>query len=413
MENFISVEQARKHILFEIDRVGTERLFLSDASGRYIAESIEAPDNSPPFDNSSRDGFAVRWKDIEPGEVSLDLVGESAAGQAASRPLRSGEAMRISTGAKLPEGADTVVMQEHADVSGDTVNIPSPPSDGEGAWVRHAGAFLGRGEVVVPKNSKLKAPEIGVLASFRHSRLEVYRRPRVAIVSTGDELVDIDEEPGESQIVNSNAYLLESLLRSAGADPIVMPPVPDNYEATLAAFEKATEAADMVVSSGGVSVGTHDEVHDVVDDLTGGMKFWKIRMKPGKPLAFGTTTGKQSVPLIGLPGNPNSCFVCFHQFLEPALRVARGSTPGDLVERPRLQATLHKKIGTTPRRRTYLAGHLDSDANELQFTPAPLQNSGNVGLFCGQNAFGVVPEGTSELESGETIEVELIDEGYF
>ncbi|MFB6351178.1 MAG: molybdopterin molybdotransferase MoeA, partial [Bradymonadaceae bacterium] len=253
-----------------IEPLGTERIFVDRADGRYIAEPIVAPDDVPRFDNSSRDGYAVRWADIDTGDADLEVVGESAAGHTASRELGPGEAIRIATGGKVPDGADTVVMQENCQRSGDTVTIPEPPADGRGAWIRHAGSYLERGEAVTDPGARLGPAEIGLLASFRDSRIEVFRRPRVAVVSTGDELVDIDSEPGEGQIVNSNAYLLESLLEEAGADPIVLPTAPDDADAIRSAFRSAIASADAVISSGGVSVGDYDEVGGIVDELTGG-----------------------------------------------------------------------------------------------------------------------------------------------
>jgi molybdopterin molybdotransferase len=408
METFITVEEARKQILAGVDRLSSTRVFLSEALGAHTAQRVEAPEDSPRFDNSSRDGFALRWEDIADGEVELDLVGESAAGAVPDRPLRAGEAMPITTGGKMPEGADTVVMQENCQRAGETLTVPEPPEDGRGAWVRHAGSHLAAGEAVVEPGDAIGPAEIGALASFRTSRLDVYRRPRVAVVSTGNELVDIDQEPGDGEIVNSNAHLLATLIREAGGEPLVQPAVPDNYEATRDAFKHAIEAADMVVSSGGVSVGAHDEVRGVVDELTGGMEFWKIRMKPGKPLAFGTTGEWRNVPILGLPGNPNSGFVCFHQFVAPALEVAQGADP-ESVAPHRIPAILGGDVTSTPHRRHYLAGRLTTDDDgTTTFQPASRQSSGNVALFCRQDAFGIVPEGVAEMTAGEPIEVELI-----
>ena len=409
MDTFITVEDARRRILSALDTLGTERVFLGDGDGRHIAESVVAPEDVPRFDNSSRDGYAVRWEDIDAGEATLEVVGESAAGHTTSREVGPGEAIRIATGAKVPAGADTVVMQENCERSDDTITVPEPPTPGRGAWIRHAGSYLTGGEPIADPGTRLGAAEIGLLASQRHARLDVYRRPRVAVVSTGDELVDIDTEPGDGQIVNSNAFLLETLLDGAGADPTVFPIAPDDAETIRAAFRDAIATHDVVVSSGGVSVGDYDEVGDIVDELTDGMAFWKIRMKPGKPLAFGTAGDAPATPVLGLPGNPNSCFVCFHQFVAPVLRVLQGADPETLVERPRTVARLADDIQSTPKRRHYLAGRLETDDGEMPtFLPAPNQASGNPALFVGQDTFGVVPEGTGTMEAGETIAIETI-----
>jgi molybdopterin molybdotransferase len=408
METFIDVEEARSRILSALGPLGTERVFLSAASGRHIARSISAPENLPRFDNSSRDGFAVRWADIESGEVTLELVDEAAAGHTVKRPVEPGEAIRIATGGKVPPGADTVVMQEFCDVEDGAVTIREPPSDGKGAWIRPEARYLSEGEAAIEAGTRLRSAEIGLLAGFQQARLEVHRRPTVAIVSTGDELVDIDTEPGDGEIVNSNAYLLESLVEGAGAIPTVLPTATDDAEAVRSTFRRAIDIADLVVSSGGVSVGAHDEVRDVFDGLTGGMIFWKIRMKPGKPLAFGTTDDPRAVPLVGLPGNPNSCFVGFHQFLEPAVKVLQGADPDELIERPRFRAELASGIDSTSRRRHYLAGHIEANekGNLPTFVPAPHQQSGNPALFCGQDVLGLVPEGIDSMETGDVIEVE-------
>lgn len=409
MDTFISVEQARRRILSKLAPVGTERVFLSDARGRRIAETIRAPEDSPRFDNSSRDGYAVRWEDLNEGTSTLELIGSAHAGRTADRTVGPGQAARIATGAKIPDGADTVVMQEHCSVEGETLRVEAPPDPGRGAWIRKAGSHMERGEALLEPGMPLDAAEIGTLASFRHSRLEVYRRPTVAIVSTGDELVDIDQSPGEGEIVNSNAHLLEALVESAGGTPTVLPIAPDEPGPTRSRFENAVRTADFVVSSGGVSVGDRDEVRGIVDDLTGGMEFWKVEMKPGKPLAFGVAGEDRNVPLLGLPGNPNSCFVGFHQFVAPALQVMQGRAADELDRPRRIRATLTRAVESTPHRRHYVAGRLEhpgEGGDPPRFEPARAQSSGNVGLFCGQDSFGIVPGGCEELEAGASLEVE-------
>ena len=407
---FITVEEARHHILERIEPLGTERCFLNEAAGRHIAETIEAPEDSPRFDNSSRDGYAVRWTDIADGGATLEVVGTAAAGDPLDCTLEAGEAARIMTGAPLPDGTDTVVMQEHCErPDSDRVVVQSPPDGRKGAWIREAGRFMREGERLLEPGDRLQGPEVGMLASFRRSRFDVYRRPRVAIVSSGDELVDLDVTPGASEIVNSNAHLLETLVRRHGGGPVVLPAAPDERESTRRTFQDAIDAADLVLSSGGVSVGDHDVVREVVDTLTGGMTFWKIRMKPGKPLAFGLEQGERRVPLLGMPGNPNSCFVCFHQFVRPAMRVAQGQAAdavAPLVERARLADA----VQSTPVRRQYLAGQLHSEDGELVFEPRSRQNSGNLQLFCGADAFGRVPEGIERVEAGDAIAIERLPE---
>ncbi len=409
METTLSIEQARSRILSSLDPTGTERVFLSEATDRHLAETLVAPEDAPRFANSARDGYAVRWEDLAGGRATLEIVDESAAGAPAEVSPEAGQAIRIATGARVPPGADTVVMQEHCAREGGEVTVETPPDAGRGAWIRPAGRYLHAGETVVREGSRLTPAAIGLLASFRSTRLEVYRRPRVAVVSTGDELVDLDTEPTDGEIVDSNAYLLESLLRGAGALPRLLPIAPDEREAVRSTFHRALEAADLVVSSGGVSVGEHDEVRHVLEELTGGLTFWKTTLKPGKPLAFGTTDDDRETPLLGLPGNPNSCFVCFHQFIAPALRRLQGEPPEQLLERSREQARLADEVTSPARRRHYLAGRLErQQGREPRFVPAPGQFSGNPALFCGCDVFGIVPEGVEAMQAGENIEIERI-----
>ncbi|QDG49955.1 molybdopterin molybdotransferase MoeA [Persicimonas caeni] len=412
MKRFITVEEARQQILERLPRLSTERIFLSQALGRILAESVEAPTDSPRFDNSARDGYALRFDDLEGDRPTLSVIGTAAAGTISDLHVEPGTAARIMTGAVVPEGADTIVMQEYCEVDEDagTVTVLEVPEKGRGAWVRKAGENMAAGEAVLEPGARLGAPEVGLLASFGRSVIEVSRRPRVAIVSTGDELVELDQEPQPGQIINSNAYMLEALVHQAGGEAVVLPPAADTEEAVRDTFEQALQSADIVVSSGGVSVGDFDITREVVDELTGGMNFWKIRMKPGKPLAFGTAdTDGRDVPLIGLPGNPNSCFVCFHQFVRPALAVMQGVARDGVVPR-RLDAILAGPVQTTPKRRVYLSGTLRGRVGDKpEFVPFDNQNSGNLRLFCGAEAFGVCEEGVARMEAGDEIAVELIE----
>ncbi len=411
MKQFITVEEARQHILEGLAPLDAERVFLANAPGRVLAEAITAPSNSPRFDNSARDGFALRFDDLEGEAPTLRLGGLVAAGGMAEFRVEPGSAARIMTGAPLPDGADTVVMQEHCEVDEDagTVRVVEMGEVERGAWVRKAGGNMRRGEVVLEPGATLGPADAGLLASFGRSVISVMRRPRVAIVSTGDELVDLDAAPGPGQIVNSNAYMLQALVQAHGAEPLVLPIAPDDEDAIRQTFQRAVQNADLVVSSGGVSVGDFDLTRHIVDELTGGMNFWKIRMKPGKPLAFGTSdVGARRVGLIGLPGNPNSCFVCFHQFVRPALAALQG-VPDAKLGLDRVTATLAEAVHTTPRRRAYLSGWLDTTrAGHPVFRPAQNQDSGNLRLFCQANALGIVDEGVADLDAGDEIVVELL-----
>ena len=413
METFVSVEEARTSILNGLSRLGTERVSVTESVGRVLGEPIVAPEASPPFDNSSRDGFAFRWSDVAGTDASdrvLDVVGTIHAGQSPDFDIDQGQAASIMTGAPVPGGADTVVMQEQCewDDQSDTLRIEALPESGRGSWIRKAGAFMESGEPVLDEGTPVGGAEIGLMVTFQRTMIEVSRRPVVTIVSTGDELVEPDHQPGPGQIVNSNAYQLRALCEDAGATAHVLPVAPDDYDEVESAFQSAVASSDLVVSSGGVSVGAHDVTRDVVESLTGSMTFWKVRMKPGKPLAFGQTQD-QRIPLIGLPGNPASCFVGFHQFVKPAIGWMQGRDVADL-QPDMLEAVLGRDVNSTPHRREYLSGTVIFRHGEKpEFIPVDNQNSGNVSLFCEATAFGLVEEGIDHLMAGDTLDVELID----
>lgn len=411
MKQFITVEEARGRILERLNTLDTERVFLDAAGGRVLAETLVSPADSPRFDNSARDGFALRYDDLDADGKTLRVIATIAAGTHPDVRVEPGTAARIMTGAPVPDGADTVVMQEYCEFDDDagSVTIPDTALVDRGAWVRHAGENMAEGEAILEPGAPIGPADVGLLASFGRSLVTVSRRPRVAIVSTGDELVDLDDTAGAGKIVNSNAYMLAALVEQRGGEAMVLPIAADDEDAIRQTFGRALRAADLVISSGGVSVGDFDITGRIVDELTGGMDFWKIRMKPGKPLAFGTSElGGRRVGLIGLPGNPNSCFVCFHQFVRPAMAVLQGVAPEQTLL-ARVQARLAADVGSTPRRREYLSGKLDTRAPDGPvFYPADNQNSGNLRLFCQADALGTVEEGVAEMSAGDTIAVELL-----
>lgn len=403
MDTFITVEDARDRILSRLRTVGAERVTLTDAAGRYIAESIVAPWDSPAFDNSAMDGFAFRWSDRD--EI-LTVIGESAAGHPFDGSVGPGEAVRIMTGAAVPDGADSVAMREICQEKDGKLSVTEEPSRGEGANIRLQGEYMAAGEPVLRKRDRLGGAEIGLLAMFGRTVVYVSRRPRVAIVTTGSELVEPDREPGPGQIINSNAYMIESLVRDAGGEPTVLPIVPDDEDATREAIGSLDATVDLVLTIGGVSVGDYDFVRDVLDETTGGMAFWKVRMKPGKPLAFGQLS-KNETPVIGLPGNPVSSFVGFHQFVRPALQVLQGAAADETPLR-RVRAKTSTPIRSTPRRRQYVLGALEQGGGESHFVPHASQSSGNVLTTCRTSAFGIVEEGVDRIEAGAALDVQIL-----
>lgn len=420
MNQFLCVEEARQRILKRLTTLGVERVFLAQAPGRILAEPVTAPSDTPRFNHSSRDGFSFCFHDLSDDGSTLELVGFSAAGAPSEQKIGAGQAVRITTGAPLPAGCDTVVMQEYCSVDEDTntLTLDDAGAVQPGQWVREVGEDMAAGELILEPGMRLGGADIGLLAGFGRPMVNVRRKPRVAIVSTGDELVDPGTPPGPAQIVNSNAYLLAALLEEHGAMAQILPIAPDNKDAIRQAFIGAIDSADLVLSSGGVSVGALDLTRAIVDELTGGMDFWKIRIKPGKPLAFGIAQPDTNpTPILGLPGNPNACFVGFHQFVRPALDMLSATLSAQKTDPsarfPSIRARLATPVKTTARRRVYLSGHLHqagagaTDSLPI-FEPAPNQNSGNLRLFCQANAFGIVDEGSSELSAGDEIRVEHI-----
>lgn len=409
MSTFITVEEAIESILTQIPRATTERVHLVHAQSRYLAQSIYAPYDSPRFDNSAMDGYAVQFQDLETLPATLPVVASSSAGHPAKEVLQPGQAFHISTGAALPAGADTVVPRELCTEEEGQVIINERPGRGKGANIRRQGSYLKAGEPALIEGDYLGGAEIGLLASFGEPVIEVFRRPTLAIISTGDELLELGQQPGPGQIINSNSYMLEALAASFGANIRVFPTAPDDPKAISDTFETAIAESDLVLSSGGVSVGDHDHVKDVMNKLTGGMAFWKVRMKPGKPLAFGVaSSANRVVPLIGLPGNPASSFVGFHLFVRPALSVFQGAAIAQ-APLPLVRATLSGDAVPGARgRRAYIAGRVIPDGKSLSFEARADQSSGNPALFAGANALGLVEEGRSQIRPGEELNVHLL-----
>jgi molybdopterin molybdotransferase len=338
----IHVEEARARLAALAPAPRIETVSLKESIGRVpAARSITAEHDVPPFANSAMDGFAVRSGDL-PGR--LRIIGESAAGAAQMPEVASGTALRISTGAPIPPGADTVVPIEEATDAGAEVDIPAPAPAGQ--HVRTAGHDTRAGDVVSLPAS-LTPAAIGMLASLGRSEVEVLARPRIAVVSSGAELVDPGQPLARGQIHDANGPALAAAISEAGGEPIPLPRIADDPEAVAAALQAAAEAVDMVVTSGGVSVGAHDHVRDAIERL-GRLDFWRIAMQPGKPLAVGEVAGRL---VIGLPGNPVSALVVTELLVRPLIRAIVG-LPGD--GRRHVSATLAEDARKDPDRTAYL-----------------------------------------------------------
>jgi len=359
----LTVAQAQQRILESITPLRTERVALSEALGRVLAETVVSRRTLPPFDNSGMDGYAVRHHDTRGATVEspvvLDVAGESRAGMAPGRRLRSGTAMRIMTGAPVPEGADAVVRYEDTDSGRERVRIQVEVRSGTN--IRRAGEDMNPGDAILDAGRRLRPADLAACAALGNAWLEVRRRPRVAVVSTGDELVEPDREPGPGQIVDSNAVAIAAAVREAGGDPVRIGIARDAVADLTRAFTEASRC-DLIVSSAGVSMGDHDHVRDVVDAM-GRMGFWRVAMRPGKPLAVGVVN---NVPFIGLPGNPVSSQVTFELFARPAVLQLQGATELqrrrtaaralEVMEKPEGLETFHRGILHAHRRGDDLPG---------------------------------------------------------
>jgi molybdopterin molybdotransferase len=391
-----SLDEALDAILASATLTATEWLPLDRCAGRVLAShAVTAATDVPPFANSSMDGFALRAADA-PGE--LPLVGEVAAGRGAPRALEPGTALRIMTGAPLPPGADTVVPLEEGEERDGMVRVPAVQP---GAYVRPAGLDTHAGDSFELPAEPLTPASIAVLASLGIGEVEVRRRPRVAILSTGDELVPPGERLGPGQVHDANSLALAAAVAEAGGDPVSMDRAPDDPAAIEGLVAQGIAMAEVLVASGGVSVGRHDHVRIVIERL-GSLDFWRIRVQPGKPLAFGAIGGR---PVIGLPGNPVSALVTFELFVRPLLRAMLGLA-GD--GRLRVRAQLEERIGKDTLRRAYLRVVVREERGAHVARSAGGQASSQLRPLASANALLIVPEGEPAAEPGRTYDAILL-----
>jgi molybdopterin molybdotransferase len=394
----LSVEEALDAILSGVQSAGVETLPLDRCVGRVMATfEISAAVDVPPFDNSSMDGFALRAADA-PGR--LRLAGEIAAGSAMLLRVEAGSAVRIMTGAPMPPGVDSVAPLEVVDEADGVVSVPAVES---GAYVRRLGHDTRAGELVELPAAPIGPATLAVLASLGIAQLEVRRRPRVAILSTGDELRAPGELLAPGQIHDANSIALAAAVEGAGGEPLLLPLIPDDVERIEQQVRSAVAGADLLIASGGVSVGRHDHVRDVIERL-GTLAFWRIRVQPGKPLAFGAVEG---VPVIGLPGNPVSALVTFELFARPLIRRMLG-LPGS--GRLLLPAVARDRMPKDPERRAYLRVRLARGSDGLEAHSAGGQASSQLRSLAAANALLVVPEQEAAAEPGQTYDALLLGE---
>jgi molybdopterin molybdotransferase len=366
------------------------------ALGRVLAENVLADRNYPPFDRSIRDGFALRAKDAAEAGARLHIIGESRAGVAFEGPVGEGECVRIFTGAPVPRGANAVVMQEFVRIEGAFALIDRPALPSQNYVL--AGAESRIGEVVIRQGTRLGFAELAMAAQVGRASIEVIRRPRVAILTTGDEIVAVDQKPGPSQIRNSNAISLAALVWMAGGEPVICENAPDDMEKLRAQIERALEA-DVLVLSGGVSVGQYDFVEEVLRAQGAEFFFDAVALRPGKPAVFGWCKGK---PVFGLPGNPVSTMITFELFVRAAIESLTGRPP-------RPVAYLKAKLAHPVKERSPLTHFLPARVTQTNGDPVverlSWEGSGDIGAVLRGNCFLVIHPNRLELEAGEWVDV--------
>ncbi len=402
----LSVDEAQQRVLELITPLPAEGVPIGEAWGRALAEEVRAAEDVPPFRNSAMDGYAVRAAETRGARseapVRRRVSGDLPAGRVADAPLAQGSALRIMTGAPLPEGADAVVMVEYTRRAGDDeVVIEREVRPGEN--VREAGEDMRAGEPVIAAGAWLRPAHVGVCAAAGLAQVRVFGVPRVAVVSTGDEVVEPGVPLPPGKIRDSNLYTLSAQVREAGARLHSARHVPDDAEALRLALREATEA-DLVVTSGGVSVGDYDLVKDVLAQ-EGDIEFWRVAMKPGKPLTFGRVRGK---PLLGLPGNPVSSLITFELFARPALRKMMGQ---QALFRPQVTTTLREPIRHRRGRREFIRAVTTLGEGGWESRSAGAQGSGILTAVTRANSLVVIPEENDDVEAGQMLTAMLLWEG--
>ncbi|QOL25733.1 molybdopterin molybdotransferase MoeA [Thalassotalea sp. LPB0316] len=400
-QQFLSVEQAIFHILENIQTVeDTELVPLDSALDRILATEVISPIQVPPHDNSAMDGYAVNFASLT-NNKTVSLVGKSMAGAPFVGECLLGQCVRIMTGAVVPEGCDTVVMQEHCQVEGDTISFLQEIRQGQN--IRRAGEDISQNQIILSKGKRLSAIDIALLASVGIESLSVYRKIKVALIATGDEL----KSPGQSltagDIYESNGHFLKHMLAKINADVLDYGIIADDFEQIKQAFHHADQHADVVISSGGVSVGDADYTKMVLDSI-GKIGFWKISMKPGKPLAFGLLPNSV---FFGLPGNPVSAAVTFYQIAMHGLAKIAGATP---IERTRFIAKTQTDLKKAPGRTDFQRGYYNvNQAGEISVVSTGVQGSGVLSSIGRANCFIVLAKDQGSVSAGESVVIEPFD----
>jgi molybdopterin molybdotransferase len=413
----LSVEKARARILSHFQPVGTETLPLAECARRVLATNVKAQNDLPSFDNSSMDGFAVLAADLADASSAsprpLNVVADIPAGTSPEVTIASGQAARIMTGAPMPQGADAVIPVEETDFQDRTPGTPAPKNVNvykslkAGDYVRGRGTDVQVGQPVLQTGHKLRAQDLGLLAMLGVATVTVHRKARVALLSSGDELLPVDAPLRPGKIRDSNTYTLSALIDDAGAEILNLGIAADRRESVEELLEKATsQSVDLILSSAGVSVGAFDFIKDVVESQ-GELNFWRVNMRPGKPLAFGSY---RDIPFIGLPGNPVSAFVGFEVFVRPVLERLNGlkpTAPHEATSRPRVRVRLIDSISSDGRE-SYLRADVHEEDGMLCARLAGHQGSGNLLSIVQANALLIIPAGVKSLAAGTEVDTWLL-----
>lgn len=403
----ISVEEALDRILGSIEPLGIEKVNILDSLGRVIGEDVCASRNIPPRNNSAMDGYAVRWEDTRNASrerpVVLDVVEDIPAGAIPGKRIGTGKVARIMTGAPVPEGATAVVRVEDTEKDGRKVKIFVEAEEGQD--IRWAGEDVREGEQVISRGDVIRPAEVGMLAALGRSFIYVYQRPMIAVIATGDELVDIDDTPSQWQIVSSNSYSITAQIIECGGIPLQLGIAKDTRDELIAKFNAALRA-NIIISSGGVSVGDYDLVKDIMQEVGNQMQFWQVAMRPGKPLAFGSMRG---IPVFGLPGNPVSSMVSFEQFVRPSILKMMGCRR---LFRRTVKATsmenITKKKGITH----FIRARVEYENGKFIVTTTGEQGSGILKSMVRANGLIVLPEKKGHVGKGEEVTVQLLDQSF-
>ncbi len=397
--------EAVREIVNSVEPVATERVPLMKALGRVSAKDVTSPIDIPQRDNSAMDGYAVRSQDVG-GKCPIELavVEHIPAGKLPSKAVGENQCARIFTGAPIPPGADSVIRQEHTALTSDNLVRVDRDSDVLGN-IRRCGEDLPRDSLVVARGAELRPADLGLLASVAEGEVLVYKKPRVAIMATGDEIADLSESAAileGTKIGSSNTYTMLSAVRVAGGEAVSLGIARDNAEDLRGRFESAKEA-DLLVTSGGVSVGEHDHLRDVFESLGGKLRFWRIKMRPGKPVAFGVLEG---TPWIGLPGNPVSTMVTFELLVRPALRKMQGiSSPF----RRAVNVRMLEPYSSGTSRTDFIRAVVQLEDGEFTASPTGAQGSGILTSMAKANALVIVPGDENEVVKGQTLRAMLLD----